>query len=151
MDDVEVRAPALAAFVVRWLVRLPMPLRRPVLVSAFDRAEHAFNRKDFEAVTALWAKDVEYVPPSALYVGEPIRGRQAVVRFWQEVTDRFEESTITNLSIEETTPERFVRTARLSHRGDGRSLDYEIRQTTQLSAGRVIRQVNEGAGGNLGH
>lgn len=54
----------------------------------------------------------------------------------------FERSTITNLSLEEAAPARFVRTARLSHQGPG-DLEYTIRQITQLAAGRVTRQVNE--------
>jgi SnoaL-like domain len=143
MDSIEVRAPRLAASAVRLLVHLPAPLRRRVLADAFARAEDAFNRGDFEAVFAVFADDVEYVPPPALYTGAPIKGRAAVLLFWQEILQRFEDSTIANLSVEETTPERFVRTARLTHRGHERSLDYVIRQTTELRAGRVARQVNE--------
>jgi len=145
MDAAEVRAPALAALAVRLLAHVPAAARRRVLADAFDRAERAFNRGDLEAVFALFAEDVEYVPPPALHEGRPIIGRAAVERFWQEALARFEHSTITNLSIEETSPGRFVRTARLSHEGPGGPLRYVIRQTTELRAGRVVRQVNEAA------
>jgi hypothetical protein len=73
----------------------------------------------------------------------PIRGRTAVLRFWQAMPGRYQRSTITNLSVEETSPRRFVRTARLSHTGPDSTLQYVIRQTTQVRRGRVVRQVNE--------
>jgi hypothetical protein len=57
--------------------------------------------------------------------------------------DRYQRSTITNLSVEETSLSRFVRTARLSHTGPDSTLRYVIRQTTQVRRGRVVRQVNE--------
>ena len=143
MDALEVRAPALAALAVRLLARMPAPVRRRVLADAFTRAERAFNRGDLEAVFALFAEDVEYVPPPALYSGEPIRGRAAVERFWSRTLARFQESAIANLSLKEAGPDRFVRTARLSHSGPDGKLDYTIRQTTELRSGRVVRQVNE--------
>jgi ketosteroid isomerase-like protein len=127
---------------VRILLRLPTPLRRRVLQTAFDRAQDAFNRGDFESVLALFTDDVEYVPPPALS-DVPLGGRAAVLRFWNDVLRRYEHSTITNLSLEEAGPRRFVRTARIAHmRRDG-TLEYVIRQTTELRGGRVIRQVNE--------
>jgi hypothetical protein len=73
----------------------------------------------------------------------PIRGRTAVLRFWQAIPGRYQRSTITNLSIEETSPRRFVRTARLSHTGPDSTLEYVIRQTTQVRRGRVVRQFNQ--------
>jgi hypothetical protein len=54
-----------------------------------------------------------------------------------------ERSTITSLSIKAATPSRFVRIAKLSHAGQGSTLEYTIRQTTHLRRGRVVRQVNE--------
>ena len=137
-----------AVLFVRWrrgdraLLRMPAPMRRRGLASAFDRAEDAFNRGDFRAVLALFTDDVDYVPPPPLS-GTPIRGRAAVLRFWQAMADRYQRSTITNLSIEETSKSRFVRTARLSHAGPDNTLEYVIRQTTQVRRGRVVRQVNE--------
>lgn len=142
LDTLEIRWPGLAAHAVRMLLRMPAAVRRRGLASAFDRAEEAFNRGDFQAVTALFAEDVYYVPPPPLS-GAPIRGRAAVVRFWQAMRGRYPRNTITNLTIEETSPSRFVRTARLSHAGPDSALEYVIRQTTQLSHGRVARQVNE--------
>lgn len=142
MDTLEVRWPGFAAHAVRTLLRMPVPVRRRGLASAFDRAAAAFNRGDFEAVFALLADDAEYVPPPPLS-GKPIRGRAEVLRFWQAVPDRYPLSTIANLSIEEAGRSRFVRTARLSHTGPGTTLEYVIRQTTQLSHGRVVMQVNE--------
>lgn len=124
---------------------LPGPLRRRALGAAFDRAQAAFNRGDMEAVTALFAQDVEYAPPPPLGGGE-IYGREAVLEFWREVLARYPHSAIENLEIRETAPGRFVRTARLSHAGAGADtalLEYEIVQTTWLRAGRVVRQVNE--------
>ena len=125
------------------MLRLPPSLRRRVLSAAFERAERAFNRGDLAAVFALFADDVEYVPPPALHSGPPIVGRLAVQRFWEDVLARFERSTITNLSIDEATPTRFVRTARLSHRRSDDNVGYAIRQITEVAAGRVVRQVNE--------
>ena len=125
------------------MLRLPQSLRRRVLSDAFERAELAFNRGDLVAVFALFADDVEYVPPPALHAGPPIVGRGAVQRFWEAVLARFEQSTITNLSINEVTPARLIRTARLSHRRADHNVQYTIRQITELGRGRVIRQVNE--------
>lgn len=142
MDTLEVRWPGFAAHAVRTLLRMPVPVRRRGLASAFGRAEAAFNRGDFEVVLALFTDDVDYVPPPPLS-GTPIRGRAEVLRFWQALPGRYPRSTITNLSIEEATTSRFVRTARLSHTGPYGSLEYVIRQVTQLSRGRVVRQVNE--------
>ena len=115
-----------------------------MLQAAFDRARDAFNRGDIEAVTALFARDVTYVPPPPLGRGE-IRGLDAVREFWREVFARYPDSTIENLAIREAAPGRFVRTARLRHRGAQApaDLDYEILQTTFLRGGRVVRQVNE--------
>jgi hypothetical protein len=143
MDRLEVRAPGVVALAIRFVLRLPRPLRRRVLADAFARAQDAFNRGDFEAVFALFADDVEYVPPPALHNGAPILGRAPVLRFWQVVLERYEHNRIENLSIEEVSPNRFVRTARLSHAGPEPALEYAIRQTTELCGGRVVRQVNE--------
>jgi len=143
LDSIEVRSPRLAAGGARLLTRLPAPFRRQVLTGAFNRAADAFNRGDLESVFALFAEDVEYVPPPALYTGEPLHGRAAVFGFWREVFARFEHSAITNLSIAETTRTRFVRSALLSHRGTGNPLEYVIWQTTELRGGLVVRQINE--------
>jgi ketosteroid isomerase-like protein len=137
-----VHFPGAAALLVRALGRSPSSVRRRVLADAFGRAERAFNRGDLDAVFALFAKDVECVPPPPLHEGQPLSGRDAVRRFWTEVGARFTESRITNLTIEETAPARFVRTAELVHHGANETLRYRIRQTTELSRGRVARQVN---------
>jgi ketosteroid isomerase-like protein len=143
MDAIEVHAPGLAALAVRLLLRMPAGVRRRVLADAFDRAERAFNRADLEPVLALFADDVEYVPPPALHTGPPIVSRAAVRKFWRDIFKYYTKNRIVNLSIEETDPARFVRTARLSHEGPSGTLDYVIRQTTDIRRGRVIRQVNE--------
>ena len=142
MDVLEVRWPGVAAHAARMLLRMPAPIRRRGLASAFNRAQDAFNRGDFPAVLALFTDDADYVPPPPLSA-RPIRGRAAVLRFWQDMLDRYQRSTIRNLSIEETSKSRFVRTARLSHTGADSTLEYVIRQTTEIRRGRVIRQVNE--------
>jgi predicted Zn-dependent protease with MMP-like domain/ketosteroid isomerase-like protein len=143
-DRVEVAAPGAAAFAARALGHMPAPVRRRALLAAFDRARDAFNRGDLEAVFALFAADVEYVPPPPLYQGEPLRGRAAVLEFWRDVFARYESSAIENLSLEEAAPGRFVRRARLVHRPGqgGNALAYSIVQTTELAAGRVVRQLN---------
>ena len=142
-DRVEVGAPRAAALAARVLGRMPMPIRRRALSAAFDRARDAFNRGDLEAVFALFAANVEYVPPPPLYEGRPLRGRAAVFEFWRAVLARYESSAIENLSLEEAAPGRFVRRARLLHRpAEGDALAYSIVQTTELAAGRVVRQVN---------
>jgi ketosteroid isomerase-like protein len=143
LNAFEVRAPRLAAGGARLLTRLPPQLRRRVLSSAFDRAADAFNRGDLESVFALFAEDVEYVPPPALYTGEPLHGRAAVFGLWREVFVRFDRNEITNLSIAEAGRSRFVRSALLSHRGAGSPLEYVIRQTTEMRGGLVVRQINE--------
>jgi len=132
----------------RLLGLLPGALRRRALQSAFDRARDAFNRGDIEAVMALFAQDVEYVPPPPLG-RDVIRGLPAVLDFWRDVFARYERSTIENLSLGEAEPGRFVRTARLSHIGPPgtENLNYTIVQSTWLRAGRVVRQVNEIAPG----
>jgi hypothetical protein len=142
-DRIEVRAPRFAAYGVRIALRLPKLLRTRILGNAFDRAERAFNPGDVDAILAIWADDVEYVPPPALYSGPPLQGRPAIQRFWEEVFARFDASTITNLALEEASPRRLVRTASLTHRSPDLNLDYMIRQTTEVYRGRVIRQVNE--------
>jgi ketosteroid isomerase-like protein len=143
-DRVEVRAPGLAALGVMVVARLPVAVRRRVLRGAFERARDAFNRGDLEAVFGLFAKDVEYGPPPPLHSGDVLRGREAVVGFWREVFDRYDENTIENLSLDEAAPGSFVRRARLRHRmsATGASLDYVVVQTTYLRRGRVVRQVN---------
>lgn len=134
----------MAALGARALGVLPGPLRRRALQSAFDRARDAFNRGDIEAVMALFAADVEYVPPPPLG-SQAISGLPAVLEFWRGVLVRWPDSTIENLAIREAAPGRFVRTARLRHAGPGAGepLEYEIVQTTCLRNGRVVRQVNE--------
>ena len=142
-DSFEVRFPKFAAVLVRGLGRAPEPVRKRLLLDAFARAERAFNRGDLDAVFALFARDVEYVPPPPLYDGPPITGRDGVRQFRNGISTRFEENRITNLTVEETAPSRFVRTAELVHRKPQHELRYRIRQTTQLRNGRVARQVNE--------
>ncbi len=119
-------------------------MRRRALEGAFARARDAFNRGDIEAVMALFAEDVEYVPPPPLG-GEEIRGLPAVLDFWRGVLARFPDTAIENLSIREAERGRLVRTARLRHGGgqEGETLQYTIQQTTFLRGGRVVRQVNE--------
>jgi ketosteroid isomerase-like protein len=143
-DRIEVRAPGLAALAVMAVARLPVSVRRRVLRSAFERARDAFNRGDLEAVFGLFADDVEYGPPPPLHSGDPLRGREAVFEFWRAIFDRYDESTIENLSLDEAAPGSFVRRARLHHRmnATGESLDYVVVQTTYLKGGRVVRQVN---------
>ena len=144
-DRIEVAAPGVAAVLARFVSRAPEGVRARALQAAFDRARDAFNRGDLEAVFALFAEDVEYVPPAPLYEGPPISGRDAVLAFWEEQLTRFRSSSIENLSIEEAAPGRFVRRASLRHvpAGEGEPLEYVILQTTELRRGRVIRQVNE--------
>ncbi|HYB24367.1 MAG TPA: nuclear transport factor 2 family protein [Solirubrobacteraceae bacterium] len=146
-DRLEIAAPEIAALLARAAGRLPAPVRSAVLQSAFDRARDAFNRGDMEAVFALFATDVEYGPPAPLCEGgraQTIHGRGAVFEFWRMVRERFDVNTIENLSLEEATPGRFVRRARLRHRSSasGEQLEYVIVQTTELQHGRVARQVN---------
>jgi ketosteroid isomerase-like protein len=141
-DRVEVAAPSFVAIIARVVARLPAPLRRRLLNDVFARAEAAFNRGDFEAIFALFAEDVHYVPPPALGEGA-INGRAAVLAFWQAIATRFGVSTIQNLSVEEVTPRRFVRTARITHRTDGDELSYAIRQVTEVCGGRAASQINE--------
>jgi ketosteroid isomerase-like protein len=144
IDRVEIGAPGLAALAARSLACLPAPVRRRALQAAFTRAQDAFNRGDMEAVFALFARDVEYGPPPPLYQGEPLRGHATVLAFWRGVLARYDDSRIENLSLQEASPGRIVRRARLHHRssatGDG--LSYAIIQTTDLRGGRVIRQIN---------
>ena len=107
-----------------------------------ERAEAAFNRGDFDALFAMFADDVEYVPPPALSE-EPIHGKPDLLRFWHDVLRRYPEGEITTLELEEATPTRFTRTIRLIHRArDEQRLRYDLRQTTELDRGRVVRQVN---------
>lgn len=142
-DRLELAAPAVAALGARALLRLPAAARARALQSAFGRARDAFNRGDLEAVTALFADDVVYLPPPPLHEDGPITGRAAVLEFWDDALRAWPESRIENLALEEAGPGRFVRRARLTHRAaDGRELDYEIVQTTLLRAGRVVRQEN---------
>lgn len=142
-DRLELAAPAVAALGARVLLRLPAPIRARALQGAFDRARDAFNRGDLEAVTALFADDVTYLPPPPLHDGGPIAGRAAVLAFWDAARRAWPQSRIENLALEEAAPGRFVRRARLTHRApDGRALDYEIVQTTLLRGGRVVRQEN---------
>jgi ketosteroid isomerase-like protein len=143
MDVIEVRVPGIVSLILRALLRMPAPVRRRVLASAFARAERAFNRGDFEAIVALWAEEVEYVPPPAIHTGLPISGRSNVLEFWHDVLARYERSRIVNLSVEALTPDSFVRTAKLCHDGRDGTLEYRIRQTTEVRRGRVVRQVNE--------
>jgi hypothetical protein len=67
-----------------------------------------------------------------------------VLEFWRDVFARYDDNTIENLSLEETSRGHVVRRARLRHRSHDTSetLDYVVVQTTELDAGRVVRQVN---------
>ena len=143
-DHLEVRAPRLAALGAQLVGHLPVSFRRGILQSAFDRARDAFNRGDLEVVFALFASDVEYGPPPPLYGDGLLRGRTAVLDFWQGVLARFDDNMIENLSLEEASPGRIVRRARLRHcsRASGEALDYVIVQTTELRGGQVVRQIN---------
>ena len=142
-DRIEVATPRLAAVLARFVGRLPEPARRRALQAAFDRARDAFNRGDLEAVFALFAENVEYSPPPPLHDGPPLHGRAAVFDFWRDVHNRYDTSTIANLTIQESAPGRFVRRARLQHRSTtGKTLSYTIIQTTHLAQGRVVRQIN---------
>lgn len=142
-DRVEVGAPGVAAMAARVVGRLPGPLRRRALQAAFDRAQDAFNRGDLDVVFALFDSDVEYGPPPPLHDGGPVQGREAVFGFWRDVSSRYD-STIENLSLEESSPGRFVRRARLRHdpKTEGEALEYVILQTTEVRSGRVVRQIN---------
>ena len=64
--------------------------------------------------------------------------------FWRGVHGHYEISTIENLSLEEARPDCIVRMARLHHHSPGtvEDLSYVITQTTELRAGRVLRQLN---------
>ena len=145
IDQLEVSAPYLVALMNLMALRLPDPLRRRLVVAAFNRAEAAFNRGDFEPIFALFTNDAGYVPPPALYDGRPIIGRAAMLQFWNDVLVRYPKSSIKNLSTQQVTVGKFVRTARLSHDGPAGHLSYVIRQTTQLRRGRIVRQINEEA------
>ena len=70
----------------------------------------------------------------------------AVLAFWRSTALRYPHSTIENRSLEESSPTRFVRTARLTHSGEDGTLRYDIRQVTELRRGRVVSQVNEQIG-----
>jgi ketosteroid isomerase-like protein len=142
-DNVEVQFPRIAAFTLRALSHTPAFVRRRVVANTLEHADNAFNRNDMDELVALLAIDAEYVPPSPLYDGPPIMGREAVREFWTNVTARFQENRITNVAIEEIAPARFVRTADVFHRDGQHELHYRIRQTTELKKGWVIRQANK--------
>jgi SnoaL-like domain len=141
-DRIEIAAPSLAAIAARLAGHLPVPLRRRVLVSVLARAAAAFNRCDYDAVFALLADSAHYVPPPALSQ-VPITGRNAILDFWRATNVRFATSTVTNVSLDETLPEPFTRTLRITHRADGEEFSYLIRQVTDLPQGRVVSQVND--------
>jgi ketosteroid isomerase-like protein len=115
-----------------------------MLEAAFRRAQDAFNRRDAEALFALFATDVHYEPPPPLHDAGALRGRQAVLDFWRDVFSRYKDNSIENLTVAEAAPGRIVRRARLRHRSHatGEALSYVIVQTTELRRGRVARQVN---------
>ena len=143
-DRLEVGAPRLATLGAQAVGALPEPIRRRILLTAFDRARDAFNRGDLEVVFALFADDVEYAPPPPLADCDTLRGRAAVMDFWHGVFARYDDNTIENLSLEEAARGRVLRRARLRHRryDTSETLDYVIVQTTELRSGRVVRQVN---------
>jgi ketosteroid isomerase-like protein len=130
---------------LRAVVALPGPLRRKVLTSAFRHAEDAFNRGDLDAVFASFAADVDYVPPSRLPGAAPIRGKAAVLAFWEAIAARYE-STIETSELREAGRGRMLRLASLRHAdrggGDALALEYEIEQVTEISGGEVVRQHN---------
>ena len=143
-DRLEVGAPWLATLGARTVGALPEPLRRRILQAAFDRARDAFNRGDLDVVFAMFADDVDYAPPPPLSHDPSLRGRTAVLEFWRDVFARYDDNTIENVSLEETSRGHVVRRARLQHRryDTSETLDYVIAQTTELRSGRVVRQVN---------
>lgn len=73
-DQIEVYAPDLVALINRMALQLPAQLRRRLVAAAFDRAEAAFNRGDFEPICALFTANAEYVPPPAVHNRQPIVG-----------------------------------------------------------------------------
>ncbi len=144
-DRLEVAHPALARIGARIALLLPTPLRRRVIAGAFSRAEAAFNRHDLAPTLAGWADDVVYEPPPPLPGARRLVGRQAVAAFWDATFERFPDSRIENLDVQEASPGVIRRTARLRHveRDTGRTLKYTILQITRLRAGTVVEQTNE--------
>jgi len=145
LDRVEVAHPGVARAAARTALRLPPPLRRRVIAGAFARAEAAFNRHDLAPTFAGWADDVVYDPPPPLPGAGRLVGRDAVAAFWDATFERFPESRIENLEVQEAGPGVIRRRARLHHveRDTGRTLDYTILQVTRLRDGTVVEQTNE--------
>lgn len=83
--------------------------------------------------------------PPLLPRAHHITGRAAVSQFWQETFERFPESRIENLAVEEIGRGTIRRTARLRHleARTGRTLDYTILQTTEVRRGAVASRINE--------
>jgi ketosteroid isomerase-like protein len=144
-DRLELISPILTKALTRLTLAAPGPIRRAILTDAVERAEGAFNRGDLAVVFAAFDDDVDYQPPPPLPDSRRIRGRGAVLRYWQEIFRLFDQNRIENREIVEVSRGTIRRTARLHHRNaaTGETLEYEILQTTEIRHGSVIRQHNE--------
>jgi ketosteroid isomerase-like protein len=79
----------------------------PLLVafrSSYEAGREPFNRHDFRAAFASAPEDVHWTPLAAIPGARDLRGRAAVIRFFEELLDEFPDWRSTTESFSEPLP-----------------------------------------------
>ncbi len=103
------------------------------------RLYHAMNARDLAAVSELTHPDAEWIPDSRVGEG-PVRGREAVIRFFMDRAEMFDQlhAELERLLEKDDKVLAFVRT---TGRGKGSGAEFEIRigQLWTVHDGLVVR------------
>jgi ketosteroid isomerase-like protein len=87
-----------------------------VLQDAFD----AYNRREYDAATALFHPDVEWrFPPKMALDFEHLRGKDAIHGFWRTLDEVFEDFTLAPLEITDAGDDLILAHLRFTGRGRG--------------------------------
>jgi ketosteroid isomerase-like protein len=104
------------------------------------RAYDAWNRRDFEALAAFLADDMEIVPVLDLPDMPPFTGREGAERFWASSVTTWETFVFTPLAFEPHGDRLLVEVrANARARGSGIELEEHMAHLYTLRDGEIVR------------
>ena len=111
-----------------------IPLDRGTFRDWLDTYEQAWESGDADAVTALFAPDATYHPTP---FATPLRGREAIHRYWQETTTGQTSATV-DASAELVGRDRGVAHVTASFVRDGDPIEVDGMLSARFAAGDCV-------------
>ena len=132
------RAPALRRPLLALGLRVPhLPTRKRLALQALRDSAASFSRGDLEAAFAGLADDVELHPPSEFPDAQVLRGRQAVLAFYERTLSELTRVELRHGEVLRADRSGIVATYDLRFEGRETGLGFEVHGTTTFDVVRA--------------